>query len=384
MSNKVNTPFIQLFDAHSLDKIPWSQEPEGKRVRDYLIPLMRDGVHSYIDNVHTTIAILCIDDSLLPITINEGEYDNSYVCSPYAFYISYAKEWLNHQNNKLLKVGLNPLISLLGAFFKFTKINRVVVINNWLVSTNLYPSLTQKQIEAITLFLKEKFPLHAILWPSISSKITPLYFQTLKKQKCRLIAHRKIFFTDTQDLEKFQTRLYKSDLRHFQHSGYTVEDMNLNKVENIEYFIKLYRDLFIRKYSCLNPQFNNNFFDLTVRTGFLNYKVIKKDETIDGVVGCFSQKSMLFCPFFGYNQEKPQSAGLYRILSTVLMQEARRNQQIFHQSSGASMYKSLRKAEEDLEYLAVFDRHLPVSRKLSWKIAQIIYNSLGVYFMNRY
>ncbi|MEL7266894.1 MAG: hypothetical protein AAFP69_19075, partial [Planctomycetota bacterium] len=49
-----------------------------------------------IPNVHTKTALLRAGDSVLPVTINDVQHDNSWVCSPYTAAISYAGEETRH------------------------------------------------------------------------------------------------------------------------------------------------------------------------------------------------------------------------------------------------------------------------------------------------
>lgn len=57
---------------------------------------------------------------------------------------------------------------------------------------------------------------------------------------------------------------------------------------------------------------------------------------------------------------------------------------LLNQSAGASSYKKLRRAEEKIEYLAVYHRHLPFLRRLCWNTLAFAMNKLGVPLMRRY
>ena len=83
---------MELYDVHNLDSCPWPKTPEGQYVKEFLSPLIQKGVNAFIDNIRTDLRVLVWDDLVLPVTINQTEYENSYVCSPYSYYVSYAKE----------------------------------------------------------------------------------------------------------------------------------------------------------------------------------------------------------------------------------------------------------------------------------------------------
>ena len=94
--------------------------------------MLQQGTESFIPNTKTLLSFLKIDDLIIPITINEREYENSYLTSNY--YI------ISHLKN-LAPRSLHPLISVLGFLLKGMGINRVVIVNNWLLSQSIYPVL---------------------------------------------------------------------------------------------------------------------------------------------------------------------------------------------------------------------------------------------------
>ena len=100
--------------------------------------------------------------------------------------------------------------------------------------------------------------------------------------------------------------------------------------------------------------------------------------------GFIQRHGKLFCPFFGYDRSLPQDISLYRMLSTVLMLEANQRKLFFHQSSGASMFKKIRKANSCIEFLGVDCRHLSPLRRIPWALLDKMCNSLGIFLMKRY
>ncbi|MED1795188.1 hypothetical protein P4V54_21170 [Brevibacillus nitrificans] len=85
---------VRRYDQGTLQEVPWEQMKDGAYVKAYLSACLMDGAERYVKNVRTKMEALAFDDIVLPVTINETEYENSYVCSPYTHYITYAKEEL--------------------------------------------------------------------------------------------------------------------------------------------------------------------------------------------------------------------------------------------------------------------------------------------------
>ena len=71
-----------------------------------------------------------------------------------------------------------------------------------------------------------------------------------------------------------------------------------------------------------------------------------------------------------------------RAIKDVL--EAQKKGAVFNQSAGGSFYKKVRRAEGNMEYTAVYQKHLPLPRRIPWKILSLLSNSLGQMYMKRY
>jgi hypothetical protein len=375
---------IALYDRHNLEACPWPQTPDGQYAQKFLTPLIQRGVSKYIENVHTDMRVLLMDDLVLPITVNNAEYENSYVCSPYSYFISYARESIDFLSQAWLYYAINALLIGAGKVLRQLQINKVVVVNNWLYSTNLYPQIQPHQVTRIAQFLEQAFPDHAIVFRCVDPYTNPICFQTLQKMGLEFIAMRPILFLDPRDSSLVESRIFKSDIKLLKNSGYEIIDGERLTESEIPRLLELYRDLYIQKYSTLNPKFSEDFMCLVLGQKLLQFKALKKDGSIDGVVGYVQRNGKMYCPFFGYDSQVPKERALYRLLSTLLMLEAYHQGLFFHQSSGASMFKKIRKAHSCIEYMAVSYKHLKISRHLPWQILKNLYNSLGTIYMKRY
>lgn len=371
---------ISLYDSDTIDRCVWPANRDGQYGEKLLAPLVERGVASYIENVSTDLQVLICGDLVFPITVNEAEYENSYVCSPYSHYISYARESLGQLMSPLMGRAIRGLLWGSSQVLRGCQINKVVTVNNWLFSTSLYPQMEGALFGPIVEFLRERFPDYAILFRSIDPHTSPGCYQALKGVGCDYIASRQIYFIHPRQSTLLESRLFKTDLRQLNMSGYTVEE----GISPEEYprLLELYEEVYLKKYSQLNPRFNADYLGLLQQV--MHFKALKKEGRIDGVVGYMQRHGMMFCPFFGYDQSLPQEVGLYRHLSTLLMLEAHDKDLLFHQSSGASTFKKMRKAQPCIEYLAVYHRHLKWKRQLPWRALQKMCNSIGLKYMQKY
>jgi len=350
-------------------------------VERFFQPLITDGMEKYVSNVHTQLRLLFIDDLILPITINQGEYENSFVCSPFGYYVSYAMLYLDLIKNRF---GRKICEMVMKSFYKllpFTKINQCVCVNNWPFATILWPKISQKQVEQIKEKLIQDYPSHAVVFRSFNEDINQDLLRVLRKSRFSVIASRQIFYTNGADPEVFKTRIFKSDLKLMRECGYEIWDNTKLKEEDLPRLVELYRRVYLEKYSDLNPQHTKDLLLLGLRTNTMQLRAIVKKGEIDGVVGFYIRNGIMTCPFFGYDTTKPLGDKLYRIMCTVLMIEARDRGILFHQSSGAGFYKTIRRAKNCIDYTAVYTKHLPLYRQLPWLCIRGIMNGIGVHFM---
>ena len=93
-------------------------------------------------------------------------------------------------------------IHLMGNWLRRTNINKVIVVNNWMLSTNLYHSINEQQIEQITKVLVEKFPEHTILFRSLNNKLYPATTEALSTVGYNKIMSRSIYLFDPKQYKK--------------------------------------------------------------------------------------------------------------------------------------------------------------------------------------
>ena len=112
---------LKLYDANSVHQLQWPTTEMAHRLKGYWLAMMRDGTDTYIRNVHTQLYLLQIEDQVLPITVNDAEYENAYVCSFYAHYITYTIYELTCLGMPKLEKLLAVLLRIIGLVLKVTK-----------------------------------------------------------------------------------------------------------------------------------------------------------------------------------------------------------------------------------------------------------------------
>ncbi|MFC5406125.1 GNAT family N-acetyltransferase [Cohnella soli] len=378
---------LELFDASNIHTYEWPDTEYGQYAKRYLLPLLERGSEQYVRNVRTSLYVLSVDGMPVPITVNDAEYDNAYVVSPYTHYVSYARQELELLGNRALIQVLDALLTAIGALLKRSRFNRIVHVNNWLMSTNLYPALRSEQWEDALDKLLSVFPGHAVAFRSLNSSLNAPELERLRSRKCRLVPSRQIYLlqTDLPDFGNAKSRwLLKRDRALADEHGY--EQVNADGMTDydIPRIAELYRMLYLEKYSFHNPQFTERLLTDALHEGTLELHGFRRNGRLDAILGFYVRDGVMTTPLFGYDTSLPQKLGLYRMLSALLIELARSRGLLLHESSGAAQFKRNRGATAEIEYTAVYDRHLPQRRRLSWMALEWLLNRIGVPLLRKY
>lgn len=364
---------IELYDHRNIDSLAWPENEIGRQAKQLLLPLIRDGVESYVSNVKTQMILLKVGDVVLPATINEADYQNSYVVSNY--YIVAALESWFAKASPFLQAFKKPSTWILARFLKRIKINCIVLVNNWLFATNLYPELTFEHVSAISSFLKEHYPKHVHFFRGINHLKGHGLYEALEKMHYHLIQSRKVYVYDPKNKQSLSSKVHyhhRRDLRLIETNGYTIIRKNDLLSNDLPRILELYRQVYLERHTFYSPDYTLGFLKALLNTEDIDFIGLKKEGKIDGIMAVRALNGVMTVPFFGYDTKIPQSVGLYRIMSVLAIKESEKRNVILNDSSGASAPKTFRGLKPYQEYVAVYDKHLPMKRRFFWGSVKII------------
>jgi len=361
-------PDVQFYTRETVAQIVWPETADGYYARRYLLPFLRDGPQRYIRNVYNTeLLVAQVGETILPLTVTDFHPDNSYVCSPYSHYVSYGGyEEVHRLDNPAAEALIRAALHPVAWYFRRAGLDRVVYVNNWLLSTNLYPRLDEANIRALAQALPEQFPDRTIVFRSVDERANPLLLQTLRGEGYRMVLSRQVWYM--QPKEARRTRQVKEDMRVLRHHPYEVVDGAALTDGELDRCLELYNRLYLEKYSYYNPQFTPAFLRLARDAGILHLRALRRDGQINGVMGFFVRNGLMTQPLFGYDTRLPADEGLYRLLTLITLQEGQARSLLVHASGGVGKFKKVRGGKSVIEYNAVYDRHLPIHRRLPWRI----------------
>jgi hypothetical protein len=286
---------------------------------------------------------------------------------------------------RVLAKPLGGVIGMADWWLRRGELDRAVSVNNWLLSTNLYPAPDGIDFEALGASCSSRWPHHAIWFRSLNSEQHPGWLQALAAAGFDLIPTRQVYlFRDMQQSARKHQNLGRdlhllrtTRLALTAHNEFTDADFRQTEV--------LYAQLYLEKYSQLNPRYTAAFMKAWHRAGLLEFAGFRDDTgTLRAVVGMFGQGSLLSAPIVGYDTSWPTSAGLYRLLMAYVLKATIERDAVLNLSAGAAHFKRLRGGEPAIEYSAVLSRHLPLATRRALRGLSTLTTKLGVPIMRRF
>lgn len=358
---------VAVIGADTINSVQWPANEPAQRAARYLIPLVRNGPTAYVDNADVKLMALTLDTHVLPLVVSEEKPGNADVCSPYSHYVSYTLEEMEKRQSGAAYRFYRPVLLSAARALRAAHVDKVVYVNNWLFATNPSPDLSAGEIADMTEYLSRRYPDHSIVFRSVNRLTHPGFAEALRQCNYRMVASRTVYLLDPSDKAHSSHDNVRRDTRLLKRSAYdAVGPDDLTDADTAR-MTKLYRSLYLKKHSRLNPQFNERFFALTLKARILDFIALKKEGRVDSFVAYYSQGGILTGVVVGYDLELPIKLGLYRLAFGTLIAEARNRGELLNMSAGAASFKLLRGATPCVEFDAVYDRHLPYYRRVAWR-----------------
>ena len=343
-------------------------------------------VPDLIRNLQTEVTSVDIAGRSFPLTLNDpSDAPNCYICRPSAAYIDYAIEETRHfEGAPFLRAAMTAGLKASKPLMTATGLDRQVQVNNWLLSTNPVPRLSPSDAVALRERLTTDYPDRAITMRSLNTVADMETITALGAAGFQMLPSRQIYIYDakhpvppTQNQKFDRSLIRKTPYR--QVTSETFSDADFSRAED------LYNQLYLKKYTSLNPQYTSVFLRDMASAGLLKLIGLRAPTgQLDGVLGLFENGNTLTSPIVGYDTSIPQKTGLYRMLMTLAQDHAIANGKFFNISAGAARFKRLRGAIPAIEYMAVYAVHLPRKNRNAIRIAASLLTRIGIPLLRRY
>jgi hypothetical protein len=367
---------VEFADASRVRKlchVPGSAGPWA----GYLAALLADGPLAYADNANVEIEALLVDDTLLPLVLSRGGEGAAETCSPYSHYVSYSLEEAGKRHPGLPRWLFSLATAAATPFTRAANIDRVVSINNWLLSTNPSVRLDVEQVRDVSACLASKYPDRAILWRSLNPKIDAVLIEHARASGYRLLRSRRVYLVNPEPRAGRQHKNVRRDFELLRRTRYEVISDPEALAPHAQRMAELFRSLYLGKHSRLNTAFNTRFFAVTLAAGVFEYRAFRADGEVVAFVAFFIRDRIMTGAVLGYDVKLPLSLGLYRLCMATLIAEAASRGLTLNLSAGADSFKKFRGGVPVDEYDAVYDRHLPWRRRAGWFMLSALSRAAG-------
>jgi len=339
--------------------------------------IQKHGADKLYKNIRTDVS--CIDFSskkIITTTTTDIYAGNCYVVSPFAMIINYSQEELYKVKQKVLLPIAWLLISVFSVILKVTRIDRIHILNNQMLSTNFFETYwNDLDFKEITIKQKRQFPKHALAIRSLNEVQNETITKKLHEQNWIPIVTRQVYLFEKYDMHK---RDIIRDMKLLQSSRYKFVEPDPNSLEYFQKAEGLYNQLYLKKYTPENIQYTALYMQEMYRSGDLHLRLLLDTEAnvLVGVVGIIGNNVALTAPIVGYELSRPASEALYRRCLIYIINYAASKQITLNLSSGAPDFKRNRGAQPAIEYVYVYVKHLPMLLGITWWVL----SKISLYF----
>ncbi len=326
----------------------------------YLRPLIENAPSYYIDNLTSEMGLLVVNDKVIPFTVN-NQRASCYLVSVTAIVNSYIKLSLGLERRSGWRAVVKRAIDAVNPFLALVQIDRVVFVNDWLLSTNPTIRLTEGEMRNVTEALAEAYPSHSLIFKSLAAPDADAW----SPEDYGMFPYKSNFYTYPNTRK---TRNNAGDLALLRKTTLQLQELDRAAEEELDRFVALYEDLYFGRYSKASPRLNREWFRHAVGSGLFRCVVVRDGAEILGFSLQLAHQGELISSYIGYDTSLPKEAGVYRLLMLSGWLKAREEGLVFNMSGsgrwpGVQTFKRQRGAVLEKQYGAHYSAHLPWPKK---------------------
>ena len=332
----------------------------------YVRALAEHGPQALITNAASQPYVMTYGEHSFPITLEDGEFGHTYVTSPHSAYVLYARDEIDIIGMRAGRTAAKGVLGVLDALLRSLRLNRTVHLDNWLLSTNLHGEWQGEGLHEMRKVLTDRFPDRFVILRSLDAWSCPALLEAARRDGWVLLPSRQIWVTDDLRRDWKKRNNTQNDRRALKKSGFSVDEPESLTLAEAERIAQLYYQLYVGRYSAINPIFTPRFIETAARIGLLHFRLVRAvDGTILAASGMRSAGGIATVPLLGYDLGRPQTEGLYRIASYLATDWAMERGLRFNGSAGCWQVQGhARRARADRIYGAL--RRTPASRATHW------------------
>lgn len=339
-----------------------------------------------IGNLTTEMRAFALDGQMFPLSLNaRDEGGNCYLCRPSCAYIDYALDEIRHfRAQPVLYTAMKSLLHMARPLVQASGLDTQVQVNNWLFSTNPVPHLGAHDVGQLRDRLTAAYPARAIVLRSLNRLADQGSMDALRAAGFRLLPARRIWILDCRDGGPQKSRDQRRDQALWADGRFEIVPHEAFGPEDFEAAATLYAQLYLEKYSGLNPHYRASFMAALHKAGILHFAGLRHDGRLVAVTGIYESGATLTQPIVGYDTTLPVDLALYRRMMAYATLRAREGRKFFNMSAGAAGFKHNRGARAVIEYTAVYVAHLPRTQRAMTRVMEKILHGIGIPLLERF
>ncbi|MBS0295153.1 MAG: hypothetical protein JSR45_02505 [Proteobacteria bacterium] len=317
-------------------------------------------------NARVEMAALQLPDRAFPIALPRGP-QACWLTSLGAAYGKAARDEIAREPASLGNVLFALASRVAETWIALTRADDLAFINHPLFSTSLYGDWEGDGLEPAMQAVIQACPDRAIAWRSLNRADNARLIDSLTRLGARLLPSRIVWRIENPSTQWAPRTDVRADLRLAQVAGLTVKSETRPCDDTLHRVLALYGEVYLDKYSAANPAYGLDWLRMAVESGVLSLSLVRG---ADGRIEAFAAEHVcdraLTGPMLGHDQGRPRELGLYRIAMSLSVARAAAEGLKVNYSGGAGVFKRNRGATPEIEYMAVFDRHLPPWRRAGY------------------
>ncbi|BCT91163.1 hypothetical protein LYSHEL_01870 [Lysobacter helvus] len=344
-----------------------------------------DALARFIPNVPGRMQAIGAGDARLPVLVCEPGADAAWTCSPTTAWARCGREEAARTLPGWLGAPVGGLLRGVEAWLARAGVDRVVVLDHWLLSTDLHAPVAGVDLPRAMDEARDRWPGHALWMRSLNAIDNADWLQALERAGSTLVASRQVYlYRDVpalvarhRDMKRDFALLAKTALHRAHDDGIGERDYAR--------IAQLYAQLYLDKYSRFNPMYTEAFLRAWHRAGLLEFHGFRNDAgDLACIVGLFRRAGTVSAPIVGYDTQQPQSLGLYRLLTALAFERVAQTGERLNFSAGAAGFKRSRGGIPAIEYGAFDVRHLPRRSRAAVALLSQATRRIGVPLLQHY
>ena len=343
-------------------------------IRRYLTALSGDGPSRLAVNAKgITGEILRVGEAVLPVLVSDGVRGKASILSPLGHHVYYPVEEIGRRS-WLGRRGVRALVSPLEALFRIGRLDRVALVNHWLLSGAPEPTIPEEAWPAVVAYLAHRHPRHALVVQDIKPDLQAGTAQALMAAGARPVPTRMVNIIDPADPlkgKRFKKTRYKRTVgermvREAEDDRVTREAARAQP----ETLARLYRQSNVERHSALNPNYTAEFFRTALGCETFDIHAWRAPGTGGGEIVAFniqrSDPGVIYWSTFGAERDGASGDGLYERITATDIITALETGKLLDWGAGADEFKRLRGAQPHLQVEMVITGHLPPHQRAAW------------------